>query len=129
MSKQHITIAESEPALHTACTGNSSCMPSQFGDRTGFRRQLCTTISLPEHDRVFHIFNNKMIMANRCDKSPVNRNIFIVVAFSILHVRLLQRSMCQSTTMHQGWDTRHTPVLLLCVGLEQCPIRSTIVAG
>lgn len=35
---------------------------------------------LPEHDRVFHIFTNRMMMANKCDKSPVNLKIFILTS-------------------------------------------------
>jgi hypothetical protein len=32
---------------------------------------------LPSHDRVFHIFNNRTTMAERWNKSPRSRNIFI----------------------------------------------------
>lgn len=39
--------------------------------------KICDLPDIPAHDLVFHIFNSKIIMANRCDKSPVNRKIFM----------------------------------------------------
>lgn len=33
---------------------------------------------MPEHERVFHIFNNNIIMAVKCARSPVKRKIFIM---------------------------------------------------
>lgn len=34
--------------------------------------------SLPAQERVFHILSSRIIMANKCDKSPANRNTFIL---------------------------------------------------
>jgi len=34
-------------------------------------------VTLPAHDRVFHIFSNRTTIAKRWDKSPRSRNIFI----------------------------------------------------
>lgn len=33
---------------------------------------------LPAHERVFHIFISRINMANKCARSPANRNTFIL---------------------------------------------------
>lgn len=40
--------------------------------------RICDFPDMPAHDLVFQIFNSKIMMANKCDKSPVNRKIFIL---------------------------------------------------
>lgn len=50
---------------------------SKYRVRYTMANRICDFPEMPAHDRVFHIFNNKMIMANKCDKSPVNRKIFM----------------------------------------------------
>lgn len=43
--------------------------------------RICDFPDMPAHDLVFHIFNSKIMMANKCDKSPVNRKIFMFVSW------------------------------------------------
>ena len=39
---------------------------------------------IPAHDRVFHIFNSRITIARRCDRSPTSRNIFILKSRQIM---------------------------------------------
>lgn len=41
------------------------------------KKKMTKRKTLPAHDRVFHIFINKITIASKCDKSPAKRNIFI----------------------------------------------------
>ena len=36
---------------------------------------------LPAHDRVFHIFSSRIMIASKCDKSPANLNTFILCVY------------------------------------------------
>lgn len=41
---------------------------------------ICDFPDIPAHDLVFHILMSSIIMAKRCDKSAVNRKIFMLTS-------------------------------------------------
>lgn len=67
--------------VKSSATGDQKSLPRrnfpQISENSP-RNIFSVARDLPAHDRVFHIFSSRIIMANKCDKSPANRNTFIL---------------------------------------------------
>jgi len=81
--------------------GNEGVHLTHFAFRTlaALRKADVTTheSSIPAQDRVVHIFTKSMIMARRCDKSPINRKIFIFVS-NVRYFRIKTKSNTSTLT-------------------------------